>query len=310
MGDHILVIGSSNMDVFIKTAKVPAAGESSFGSAMSFLPGGKGSNQATALARLGADVRFSAKIGKDSFGDGIYHTLLNEKLDPAALFIDEQTATGVAFIIVEESGENRIIVLPGANMAYQEAEVDQVRPLIESARIVLLQLEIPIPSVKKIIAIARRHKVPVVVDAGPAQSLPLDLFQGVTILSPNETEARALTGVAIADLDSAKRAGKILLASGAQIVVLKLGDQGALVGDATGFRHHRAYAIEAVDTTAAGDAFSAALTFYYSRGYSIDESVKFANAVGALTATRAGSLRSLPSREEVASFVSARGGIS
>ena len=308
MSGDILVIGSANMDVFINTPRLPAVGENSFGTSLELLPGGKGANQAVALARLGAAVRFSAKIGQDFFGAELLKVLSGEKIDTSAVFRDAQTATGVAFIIVEANGANRIIVLPGANMAYGEAEIAHIRPAIESAAALLLQLEIPIESIARLIAIAKARSIPVIVDAGPAQRVPLELFEGVAILSPNETEAAALTGIPVVDLASAEAACKVLRTSGAAVVVIKLGDKGALVGDEQGVRHYPAYRIQAVDTTAAGDAFTAAMAWRYSRGYDIDASVRFANAVGALSATKPGSLVSLPFEREVTAFLAVNGG--
>lgn len=294
------------MDVITNIRKVPLPGESSLGTSLSFIPGGKGANQAVALSRLGADVSFYGKVGKDAFGFEILNHLNEEKLDTSKIFLEEDISTGVALIIVEENGENRIIVIAGANMNFTEEDIKKLEEEVAMSDIVLIQLEIPIHVIRRIISKAVQCNIPIVVDAGPAQKIPLDVFNGVNILSPNETEAYALTGIEVKDIECGKKACEKLFQSGVKIVVLKMGNKGALIYDETGLRHCPAYKIKAVDTTAAGDGFTAALTLNYVEGTSIDECVKFANAVGALTATKYGSQASLPYLWEVENFISSR----
>ncbi|MDK2991306.1 MAG: ribokinase [Clostridiales bacterium] len=299
----IVVIGSINVDLVIETPRVPLAGESLIGYSLEQFLGGKGSNQAISLKRLGGDVIFSGKTGNDAFGNYAVDNLREEGLDTSYIFTDNKSATGIAFIIVEPSGENRIIAIPGANGKYGIAETNSMEAVIHGSSLVLLQLEIPLHSIKRISNIAKENNIPVLIDAGPAQAAPLELFNGATIVSPNESEALALTNIMVNDISSAKNAARILLNSGARNVVMKLGANGALIANDSDFRHVPAYDIEPVDTTAAGDAFTAALALKYAQGASIDEAVSFANAAGALTALKKGARPSLPYKKDIEAFI-------
>lgn len=302
MKKRIVVIGSSNTDMIIKIDRIPRPGETVIGGQFSTAPGGKGANQAVAAARLGAQVTFVGKIGPDAHGARLRHGLEAEGIATDLLAVEQGAQSGLAVIVVEAGGENRILVYSGANMAIRPEDVAPA--FARSYDAVMLNLEIPEAIVVEVCRKARERDIPVVLDAGPARPFDLGQVPGLEILSPNESEALALTGIEVATPDDAEKSARVLAeASRARYIVIKMGEQGALAyadGQADFFPAH---SVDAVDTTAAGDAFTAALTLHYVQHGDIAEAVKHANAAGALAVTKLGAQPSLPTADEVTRFL-------
>ena len=297
---RILVIGSINMDVVLRAEKFPAPGETVVGTDLSLIPGGKGANQAVALSRLGASASLLGCVGKDPWGEELIEKLEENGVDTVNVASDESLPTGNATIIVDSEGENRIVLIAGANDALRPGLVDAALDAESSCDAILLQLEIPLRTVYHAISTGAARGIPVILDAGPPRAVPLEKLRGVTVLSPNESETEALTGIRPGDLDSAGKAAALLEEStGASEVVLKLGDRGALFKDNGRYELAEAHQVEVVDTTAAGDSFTAALALEHSRGAGIAKAVRRALAAGALAVTRLGAQPSLPTAEEV-----------
>lgn len=248
----ILVIGSANVDLVTRVSRSPRPGETITGLSFHIYPGGKGANQAVAAARLGARTVFAGCVGADEFGEMQRHTLAEAGVDVSHIKTDPDEATGTASILVADGGENTIVVAPGANGRITPADIERLDGLFAAADAVLLQLEIPLEAVEAALDAARKHGALSILDAGPAQQLPGSLLAKASIVSPNETEAQALTGLAVNTLDEARAAAEALRALGVPEVVLKLGSRGALyVGDEV--LYAPAFPVNAIDTVAAGD---------------------------------------------------------
>ncbi len=304
----VLVVGSINMDLVMQAERIPEAGESLLGEAYSYVPGGKGANQAVAAARLGLQVAFVGRVGNDGHGETLKRRLAREGVDDSLLLRDDRERTGFAAIVVERTGENRIIVFPGANLAIREEDVSRgfSRPL----RAAIINLEISEETVVSVFRHARQGGVPVVLDAGPARGFDPALARGAEIVSPNATEGEQLTGIACGEpAGAARAAARLAQATAARYVVIKMGERGAYLFSGNGGWPHPAGGTGggAVDTTAAGDAFTAGLTACYLRGGDIRQAVRYANAAGALAATRLGAQPSLPRAEAVAELLASRG---
>jgi ribokinase len=301
---RIVVVGSSNTDMVVKSQRIPAPGETVTGGHFVMAAGGKGANQAVAAARLGAEVTLVAKTGQDMFGDQAIANYRQEGIATDFIFRDPHNHTGVALILVDEQGENLISVASGANHDLCPKDVEQAAERIRTADVVLLQLEIPLETVEFTARLAADAGVPVLLDPAPAPAVPLDsaLLRAVTYVKPNETEAERLTGIAVQDEASARRAADKLLQGGARYAILTLGAKGALwVGpQQSGFLP--GYRVKALDSTAAGDAFSGALACALARGEPLAEAVRYASLVGALSVTRLGAQPSLPTADEVRHF--------
>jgi ribokinase len=303
---RILVVGSVNMDLVLQAERAPAAGETLFGEQYSTVPGGKGANQAIAAARLGAHVTFVGRVGDDANGARLREALAAEGIETELLKTDPDSQSGLAVIVVEASGENRIIVFSGANMRITEQ--DAALAFERDYDAVLMNLEIPGSLIVGVCRMAREREIPVMLDAGPAQPFDLARTPGLEILSPNESEAQALTGRSCATPDEAREAAAALAdLSGARHVVVKLGAQGALYHTDGQADWVPPFEVNAVDTTAAGDAFTAALTLRYLQDGDIAAAVRYANAAGALACTRLGAQPSLPAADAVARFINGRG---
>jgi len=297
---HILVVGSVNMDLVVRCPRVPAPGETLAGSDFRLVPGGKGANQAVAAARLGAPAALIGRVGRDGFGDALLEGLRSNGVDTTHVGRDDEAASGVALILVEPGGENSIVVAPGANAALTPEHLEAAGGAFAWADAVLVQLEVPVATVERALTLARRGGALAVLDAGPARELPAAVLEAADIVSPNETEARALTGVAVTDAGGAEQAAERLREMGARTVVLKLGGQGAYLAGEKERRHVPAFAVEPVDTTAAGDAFTAALAVAVASGKPLPEAVRTANAAGAAATLRFGAQPSMPTPEEIA----------
>ncbi len=297
----VCVIGSVNMDLVVRAPHVPQPGETVLGHSFSTIPGGKGANQAVAAARLGADCRFVGRIGDDAFGERLLAGMKAVGLNCDHVQVSEGVATGVALIVVDERGENAITVAGGANTKLTIEDVEAARDLIASSKVCLIQLEIPLGTASYAIRLARSLGVEVILDCAPApdpRQMPQGLFEA-DIMSPNETEAMLLTGEPAAGKREARFLATALIERGANKVVLKLGEKGSLCYDGSRFEHVRPFRIKPVDTTAAGDAFSAALAVSRARGMVLAEAVQYANGAGAAACLKFGAQPAMPSAEEV-----------
>jgi len=308
MTPHVVVIGSLNIDLVTRTDRIPAPGETVSGSDLVMLPGGKGANQAVAAARLstsrGPRVHMVGRVGDDAAGRRLVAGLRADGVDTGHVRVTRGVATGCALILVDGRGENSIVVSPGANARVKPADVDAAMPLLRGAAVVLLQLEVPLATVRHAIGACRKLGVPTMLDPAPVPrgGLPRALYKSV-FLTPNQVESLYLAkmvparGAKVSDV---KGIATKLLARGAATVVLKLGARGAAVatrgGDLTVVRPYR---VRVVDSTAAGDAFNGALAVALAEGKSMPEAVRFANAAGALCCTRRGAQPALPTRAEV-----------
>ena len=304
-GPRVVVVGSSNTDLVIKARAIPQPGETVLGGTFISTPGGKGANQAVAAARLGADVTFVARIGMDGFGDAAVAGLTTEGIHTGFVARDAEAASGVALIMVDERGENAIAVAPGSNGLLSTDDVERAREAIADADVLLLQLEIPLEAVGHAARLARAARVPVILNPAPAQALDRELLERVTVLTPNRGEAALLSGVAVRDARAAEAAATVLLGTGATTVVITLGADGALWASRAGSELVEGPAVEAVDTTAAGDAFNGALAVALATGQPMPDAVRFAAVAGALATTRLGAQPSLPTREAVEIFQAA-----
>ncbi len=301
----VVVVGSINIDLVANTQRIPVEGETVQGENFQVHAGGKGANQAVAVARLDYPVSLIGRLGDDAFG-----TQLREQLSKAGVNVaavkTSPTSSGVAIIIVAQSGENCIVMTPGANALLTPEDLDAEVEMIRSAGVVLTQLEIPIETVQHLAAICAREGVPLILDPAPAKELPQSLLQNVSWLTPNETEAAFYLGDTVASSGSDVAAtSQMLLSKGVQGVVLKLGSRGAYLQSAKGLRHAvSSFAVKAVDTTAAGDAFNGAFAAGLLMRMEPLESARFAAAAAALSVTRSGAQPSMPGLAEVKELLS------
>jgi len=302
MKPSLVVIGSANMDLVVRSAHIAAPGETVLGEAFRQIPGGKGANQAVAAARLGAAVTFVGRVGNDLFGEALRAGMQADGIGTTYLQTDPNEPTGVALIGVDAHGQNAITVASGANFQVSAADIDQVLPTIRQAAAILLQLEIPRETVLHAAQQAHEAGIPVILNPAPASltdPLPASLLARIDVLTPNEYEASALLGLEYhAESDWTAVANR-LLARGVNAVVITLGENGCIVANATGSSHIPAVPVAAVDTTAAGDCFTGALAVALAEGHSLTEAAQFAAQAAAISVTRPGAQPSLPTRSEV-----------
>jgi ribokinase len=305
MNRPIVVAGSINLDLVSIGKRIPAPGETVKGDTFHTFHGGKGANQAVAAARLQYPVSMIGKVGADDFGKRLLQGLRAEGINVRGVSAAASSASGVAMISVDAKGQNSITVVPGANDELLPRDLEKCLPLLRSAGIILTQLEIPMESVEYLSSVAQRHKIPFMLDPAPARSIPRGLLRRVTYLTPNETETCALCGISPSDLSPATVARYAqFLQGGAANVIVKMGRFGAYVAAADGLRQlFPAFRIKAVDSTAAGDAFNAGLAVAFMRGMDLTQAVRFAAAVGALSATRPGAQSSMPRGCDVEQFL-------
>ncbi|NLY51321.1 MAG: ribokinase [Firmicutes bacterium] len=304
---HIVVVGSINTDLVGRTHRMPRGGETILGSDFRMVPGGKGANQAVAVARAGGNVKMLGRVGDDLFGEQHLANFGDNGVDTQLVRVTPGVPTGVAIIIVDDDGENSIVVIPGANNSLLPADIEAAREIVETARIVMLQLEIPLETVETVITMAKGAGVPVMLDPGPARPLGKELLAQVDILTPNEHEAQVLAGEELHNLDDAYRIAGKLLDYGTKNVLLKLGGNGVIFATSQGMEHIPAHKVKAEDTTAAGDAFAGGLAVALAEGFSLRSAVLFANAVGALAVTNLGAQTAIPTRQEIEDFMAERG---
>jgi ribokinase len=300
MPPAIVVVGSSNTDMVVKLPRLPSKGESIIGGEFFMPAGGKGANQAVAAARLGAHVKFVARLGADMLGDKALAGLTGEGIQTDYIVRDAAAPSGVALIIVDANGDNILAVAPGANLRLSPDDVQRAESAIAAADVLVVQLETPVETVRHALTLARRHKVRTVLNPAPAQALPADILALVDVLTPNEHEVTLLCGESGQTIEQAARR---LLAMGVGAIVVTLGAEGALIVESAGETHAPGLKVQPVDTTAAGDAFTAALACALAGGDDMPAAVRFANAVGALTVTKMGAQPSLPTAAELRAFI-------
>ena len=299
MNPKIVVVGSANTDFVVHVPQLPSGGETVLGDQFHVVRGGKGANQAVAAARLGAEVTLVARLGDDNFGREALSAYRKEEIDTGFIVLDKQAPSGVAFIMVNQDGENLIAVAPGANSRLSPQDVLAAESAIAEADCLLLQLEVPLETVRTAAELARRYNVRVILNPAPAQRLPADFFELADILTPNESEAAFL-----AEVPSESPAFFSYLSSritGPDLIVT-LGSKGACILSHGEEVYVATVAVTPVDTTAAGDAFNGALAVALARGESLFQAVLYANMAGAIAATRAGAQPSLPTATELEQF--------
>lgn len=299
MRKDIVVLGSLNVDFVVRTERRPAAGETVPGSDFRIYPGGKGANQAVAASRAGGKVAMVGRIGEDVLSSVLTKSLLEAGVRGDLVRQVKGVPTGSALIVIDNMGENSIVVAPGANGTVSREDVDEMGPVLANARVLLLQMEIPLDVVEYAARRASEAGVMVILDPAPPVALSKDLLRNIDIIAPNEHEAEFLTGRKISDLKSARLAASDLTSMGIGRAIVKLGDRGVVCASDSQVEHIPGHLVDVVDTTAAGDTFAGALAVALCEGKSLIEACRFANAAAALSVTRAGAQTSMPWREEI-----------
>lgn len=296
--DKIIVIGSANTDMVVKAAKLPLPGETLMGGTFFMNAGGKGANQAVAAARLGGNVALVAKVGDDIFGKQTIVSLQKENINTKYVFTDKEAPSGTAIIMVNENGENCIVVAPGANANLLPADMEEVK-MISTAEIILMQLEIPIETIEAVAKKAKMNSRKIIINPAPAQPLSDALLNGLFLITPNETEATLLSGVTVTDEITASKAADVFITKGVQNVIITLGKQGAFFKNALLQLKINAPVVKALDTTAAGDTFSAAISVAITEGMNWEQAIHFAIEAATISVTRLGAQSSVPYRREL-----------
>ena len=305
MQKWVTVMGSFVADLAFRSANLPAWGETVLGSDFLLGPGGKGSNQAVAAARLGARVSFISQLGNDAFGDMARRTYAAEGIDTQYLFATDEHATGAASVVVDEkTGENAIVVVPGACFHLKTSDVDKAKSLIADSAVFVTQLELNISTVEHGLKLARSLNIPTILNPAPALPVPDSVYPFCDYVTPNETEAGALTGISVKTPDDAERAADVFLSRGVDNVVITLGAQGAFVKNASLSKHVPAFKAGAVvETTGAGDAFNGGFAVALAEGLDIAAATRFGCAVAGISVTRPGTAPAMPRRAEVDSLL-------
>lgn len=295
----VVVIGSMTTDLTAKAQHFPRPGQTVLGNEFTMVSGGKGSNQAVMAAHMGVPTWMVGCVGSDPFCDVVLNSLRVHGVDTGFVDVVDGEKTGVAHIRVDESGNNDIVIVPLANARMDTARVDAFFDGRNRANVLLLQLEIPVETVYHAAKEARRRGIAVIFDPAPAVPVPDDIYHYVDIITPNETEASILTAVEVIDIQTAEAAASVLREKGVSTVIITLGEKGVWISNETGSRHYGTYAVPAVDTTAAGDAFTGTLGACISHGMPLAEAIQHAMAAGALAVTKMGAQSSLPTKTEI-----------
>ena len=298
----ILVVGSTNTDMVVKTDHLPRPGETVLGGTFLMNPGGKGANQAVAAARLGAEVTFVCKTGNDLFGVTTRQQLAEEGIDTSFVFTDPHEPSGVALIAVDNRAENTIVVASGANANLLPLDINKALTAIDACDLVLMQLETPMPTIEYVASLAAERGKRVVLNPAPAATLSEQLLKNLYLITPNETEAELITGIPVRDERSAEQAARTIHRAGVRHVIVTLGKKGALLCEGGRCEVIPAYRVEAVDTTAAGDVFNAGLVVALSEGRNLTDAVRFGAKAAAISVTRMGAQASAPYRSETDAF--------
>lgn len=303
MAGKVVVFGSFVVDLTGRADHLPTQTETVFGSSFRMGSGGKGSNQAVAAHRAGADVQLVTKLGNDVFANVALDFYKSEGMDADLVFLDPQQQTGTALIMVDEnSGQNQILVTPGACLHISDDDIEKAREKIESAQIVLLQFEVNLDANRKVIDIAKKAGATVVLNPAPIRQMPDADFAKVDIITPNEFEASALSRIEVANMDDAAKACDIFQSKGVNEIVITMGEQGAYVRSGRRDTVIARHDVDVVDTTGAGDAFSGGLVTALAQGKDLFEAAQFANTVAALCVTKPGTAMSMPTRQEIDAF--------
>lgn len=303
MNNKVIVIGSYNTDLTIKTHKLPAPGETIIGGRFSEGGGGKGANQAVAAARAGANVIFIARVGDDALGKEGVRRMADEKINIKYIVQDKETPTGVAFITVDEKGENSIVVASGANSKLGPDDISLVEKEMSPSDVLLIQLESPLETVRYSVKRGRELGLKVILNPAPAAALNGDILKNVDIITPNAVEAEMMTGIKIMDIESMKAAAQSFFEFGISCVVLTLGSKGIFIGTPDYQEWVPAYKVKAVDSTGAGDVFSGALAAYVAEGMPVENAAKLACVSASISVTKMGAQKSAPTRKETEDFI-------
>nr|WP_294573687.1 ribokinase [uncultured Romboutsia sp.] len=298
---NICVIGSLNMDLVVNVDKMPKPGQTIIGSNFKEVPGGKGANQAVAMARLNGNVSMIGKVGEDGFGQTLINALKNDKVDTTYIKTTKG-ATGVALITVDNNAQNSIVVSPGANFEVKEEDIDNNIEAIKNSDIVVLQLETPLNTIKYALKKSKELNKYTILNPAPALKLDDEIIKNVDLLTPNETELEIISGVNIETEEDIQKAAQIMIEKGVKELIVTLGSKGSLYINKEKSIFKKAYKVEAVDTTAAGDSYTAALAVALSKDKNIEEAMDFASKVGALSVLKEGAQSSLPTLEDVENF--------
>jgi len=298
MADEIVVVGSMNMDLVIETDKAPKKGETLIGNDFHQIPGGKGANQALAAGKLGANVTFIGACGKDNYGEQLLNNLKSEGINTQNVHRVKEN-TGIASITVEKNGDNRIIVIPGANHYLKPELIAEHKKIIKNASVILLQLEIPLQTVEEVVKLANKYDTTIILDPAPAQKLKSNIYNKIDYLLPNQSELKNLL-----DNNSSSLEHKInkLLEIGVGNIILTKGKEGITVYNKDKTENYSALSVKTVDTTAAGDSFAGALAYGLQKDWPKDKIYKFANKAAAISVTKLGAQSSLPTTEEIQTF--------
>ena len=295
----IVVLGGINMDLVGTTENMPAPGETVFGQSFHTAPGGKGANQAVAAARLGAEVRMVGRVGRDEFGPALLDGMRREGIDASGVATDPGNPSGIAMILLDGRKENYIVAIYGANLACDDEQIKAAEAALDGADVLLMQLEMPLEVATEAARMAKGRGVRVVWDPAPALEMGRDAYALCDLLTPNQVEAEFLSGISVADLDSARDAAGKLVGEGVSACVVTMAESGAYFATMDDDGFVPAYDVETTDTVAAGDAFTAALGVALAEGRSLNEAVKYASAAGALAVTKRGAQEAMPYRREV-----------
>lgn len=303
---NIVVVGSTNTDLVVLTPHIPAPGETVLGGEFSIVAGGKGANQAVAAARLGGNATFIARVGDDAFGTQSLEDFKADGIDTTYVRVTPGVASGVALIAVSEtSGENSIVVAPGANALLSPEDIEAASAAFDTAQIIVLSLEVPLETIERAVAMGKRRNIPLLLNPAPARALPAALLADISILTPNETEARQITGLGATDEElNMETVAAALLDAGIDAAVITLGAAGSLIVTPDGLERAPAFAVKAVDTVGAGDCFTGAMAVELASGRSLRDAVRFAGAAAALKVTRSGAQPGIPTRAETIEFIS------
>lgn len=298
---NICVIGSLNMDLVVNVDIMLKPGQTIIGSNFKEVPGGKGANQAVAMARLNGNVSMIGKVGEDGFGQTLINSLKNDKVDTTYIQT-AKGATGVALITVDKNAQNSIVVSPGANFEVKEDDIDNNIEAIKNSDIVVLQLETPLNTIKYALNKAKELNKYTILNPAPAVKLDDEIIKNVDLLTPNETELEIISGVSIETEEDIQKAAQIMIEKGVKELIVTLGSKGSLYINKEKSMFKKAYKVEAVDTTAAGDSYTGALAVALSQDKNIEDAMDFASKVGALSVLKEGAQSSLPTLEDVKNF--------
>ncbi|PHV11686.1 ribokinase [Chitinimonas sp. BJB300] len=293
---RLVVIGSLNMDLVMRAPRAPEAGETLTGHGFTTHPGGKGANQAVACARLGGNVAMVGRLGDDTFGKALRAGLVAEGVTDSMVSTDAEAASGVAMILVDDEAQNRITLALGANNQLLPEHLDAAAELLDGAALLLLQLEVPIPTVLHAAKLAKQFNCPVLLNPAPAAALPDEIWPLIDYLVPNETETALLCGRPVTDVASAAVAAEVFLAKGVRHVLITMGSKGVFVATAEFSQHLPAFPVKAVDTTGAGDTFIGGFSVGLSEGKSLQDAARLGQRAAALGVTRHGAQSSIPYR--------------